>query len=133
MASTSRGRLAKAARARARGGLGAQNCAPYDTVLRLDRTADDERLSVSSIPQFGVNGFQESLLDRPCQESVLDGNRSTESIQIQQKHTKSGNFGNMLSFTDCLISFECAFIQCLGARLGSQSGIARAILNQNGF
>ena len=103
-------------------------------MLRLDRTADDERLSVSSIPQFGVNGLQESLLDRPClQESVLDGNRSTESIQIQQKHTKSGNFGNMLSFTDCLISFERAFIQCLGARLGSQSGIARVILNQNGF
>ena len=67
------------------------------------------------------------------QESVLDGNRSTESTQIQQKRTKSGNFGNMLSFTDCLISFECVFIQCLGARLGSQSGIAGAILNQNGF
>ena len=82
--------------------------------------ADDERLSVSSNPQFGLNGFHAISLGSalPFKSQFWMGTLRSKVFKVQQKHTKSGYFGNMLPFTDGLVSFGCVLTQCFGVSSG---------------
>ena len=91
----------------------------------------NERLSASSSAQFGLNGFHASVLDRPYPPSHQSwmGTLRSKVSKTQQKHTKSGYFGNMLSFTDDLVSFGCVWIRCFGVSSGKPKvGLSRRSL-----